>query len=164
MKSTTKPEDLKGNLFKPTQSDFSNEVAYNDHKIKFVCKYARGKKVLDIGCVEHNPENYKSKYWLHKALKEVASSLVGIDLYPPGVSYLQQIGYNITLADSQQFDLNQSFDVLVAGDLIEHLEDFHGFLTSCKRHMHADSRLIILKSITIPSTRAGFALEPFANS
>jgi 2-polyprenyl-3-methyl-5-hydroxy-6-metoxy-1,4-benzoquinol methylase len=143
MKSITNPDDLKGNLFKPNQADFSNEIAYDDHKIKFACKYARGKSVLDIGCVEHNPENYKSKYWLHKALKEVASSLVGMDLYAPGVKYLNEVGYNIICADSQQFDLNQSFDVLIAGDIIEHLEDFHGFLTSCKRHMHADSRLII---------------------
>ena len=43
----------------------------------------------------------------------------------------------------QAYDLGRTFDVIMAGDIIEHLEDFHGFLESCKRHMHNESRLII---------------------
>ena len=35
------------------------------------------------------------------------------------------------------------FDVVFAGELIEHLEDLRGFLNSCKRHMTVDSKLII---------------------
>ena len=132
-----------GGSFKANESDFSGEIAFNDHKIAFAVKYCRNKDVLDIGCVQHNPENYKSKYWLHKALKEVSSSIVGIDLYKSGVDYLNERGFNIIFADAQQFDLGRKFDVIMAGDLIEHLEDFHGFLESCKRHMHSESRLII---------------------
>ncbi len=144
MKSKTRPENIKGDLFIANTSDFSNDIAFDDHKIKFAVKYCRNKKVLDIGCVQHNPENYKSKYCLHKALKEVSSSIVGIDLYKPGVDDLKERGFlNIIYADAQQFELGEKFDVIVAGDIIEHLEDFHGFLESCRRHMHNGSRLII---------------------
>jgi len=143
MRSKTNPENIKGGSFKIDESDFSNEIAFNDHKIQFAVKYCRNKNVLDIGCVQHNPENYKSKYWVHKALKEVSSSIVGIDLYKPGVDYLKERGFNIIFADAQQFDLGKTFDVIIAGDIIEHLEDFHGFLESCKRHMHNESRLIV---------------------
>jgi 2-polyprenyl-3-methyl-5-hydroxy-6-metoxy-1,4-benzoquinol methylase len=143
MNSTTDPSHLFGNKIKASRADFSREIDFNDHKTCFVLNYARNKSVLDLGCVEHDPESYKSKYWLHKALKQVASTLTGIDLYEPGVHYLNKLGYNIVCADSQNFNLHQKFDVLVAGDLVEHLEDFHGFLSSCKRHMHEKSRLII---------------------
>jgi len=143
MKIKTNPENLKGGSFVADKLDFSSEIAFNDHKIKFAVNYCRNKDVLDIGCVQHNPENYKSQYWLHKAIREVASSLVGIDLYQPGVDYLNNRGFNVIFGDAQQFDLGKSFDVIMAGDVIEHLEDFHGFLESCKRHMHHESRLII---------------------
>lgn len=143
MKTTTNPENIKGDSFGVDQSDFSDLIAFNDHKIKFAVRYCKNKSVLDIGCVQHNPKNYKSKYWVHKALKEVSATIVGIDLYEPGVSYLNEHGFNVVCADAQQFDMGETFDVIMAGDIIEHLEDFHGFLECCKRHMHNGSRLII---------------------
>ena len=42
-------------------------IAKRDSKIKFFCKYAKEKIVLDLGCVQHNPKNYLSRYWMHKA-------------------------------------------------------------------------------------------------
>ena len=141
--SKTDPKNLYGKSISALISDFDNEIAFNDHKIRFVTKYCSGKSVLDIGCVQHNPENYKSKYWLHKAIKQVASSVVGIDLYEEGVKYLKDRGWNIVVADAQAFDLKQTFDLIVAGDIIEHLEDFHGFLTCCRNHMNNDSKLLI---------------------
>ena len=143
MKPKTKQKSIKGNSIKAISRDFSNSISYKDHKIKFITKYCVGKDVLDIGCVHHDPENYKSKYWLHKAIREVARDVTGIDLYKDGVEYLRQRGFNIEVSDAQCFDLNKKFDVIVAADLIEHLEDFGGFLESCKKHMRKDSRLIL---------------------
>lgn len=125
------------------KSDFSDEIAFTDHKTKFAVEFCRNKSVLDIGCVQHDPKNYRSKFWLHKALKEVASCLVGFDLDEDGVIYLNQHGFDILVADAQDFDFGRTFDVIVAGDLIEHLGNFNGFLQSCRKHMHKDSRLII---------------------
>lgn len=144
MESKIKQKNIKGNNIKAQYHDFSNSISRKDHKIKFVIKYCKGKKVLDIGCVQHDPENYKSKFWLHKAIKEVAADLYGIDLYEDGVTYLNKLGWlDMEVADAQCFNLNKKFDVIVAGDLIEHLEDFSGFLESCKVHMHQESCLIL---------------------
>ena len=143
MQIKTDPSNIKGISLKANPKDFSNEIAFNDHKIAFVSKYSKGKDVLDIGCVCHDPENYKSKYWVHKALKEISRNLIGIDLYDNGIEYLKKQGFNVLTADAQCFDPNRTFDVIVAGDIIEHLEDFHGFLEICKKHMHIDSRLLI---------------------
>jgi hypothetical protein len=34
--------------------DFSEDIAFRDHKIAFVLRHARGKDLLDLGCVQHN--------------------------------------------------------------------------------------------------------------
>jgi 2-polyprenyl-3-methyl-5-hydroxy-6-metoxy-1,4-benzoquinol methylase len=39
--------------------------------------------------------------------------------------------------------LNERFDVIYCGDIIEHLEDFSGFLSSCKAHLSRDGIIII---------------------
>jgi len=138
-----KTPPLLGNQLPADVGDFSAHIATDDHKTKFVMRYAHGKSVLDMGCVQHNPENYKSKFWLHKALCGVSTDLVGIDLYRDGVEYLRTLGYNIQVADVQNFDLGRTFEVIVACDLIEHLENFDGFLECCKRHLAPGGRLLI---------------------
>lgn len=123
--------------------DFSSQVAISDHKLKFVLSHCYQKDVLDLGCVQHNPENYKSRFWLHKAIKTVAKSLDGLDLYEAGVVYLRNLGYKVHLGDAQNFDLRRNYDVIVAGDIIEHLENLDGFLKSCLRHLRADGKLLV---------------------
>ena len=127
----------------PDIKDFSDEIAFNDHKIKFAVDHCRGKDVLDLGCVQHNPENYKSRFWLHKALAEVSKTLEGLDLYEEGVQFLRQVGYHISVGNAEDFNLGKQFDVIVAGDLIEHLADLRGFLLSCQSHLKPDGKILI---------------------
>lgn len=140
-----KPEKewMLGDQWRADSADFGNEIAFQDHKIRFAATRSAGKKVLDLGCVQHNPENYRSKFWLHKALVKVAGSVVGIDLYEPGVEFLREKGFDVRLGDVQNLDLGETFDVIVAGDLIEHLDDFAGFLDGCKKHLGEDGQLLI---------------------
>ena len=58
---------------------YHGDSAFDDHKIAFVVKYCKDKEVLDIGCVQHDPQAYKSRFWLHKAVKAVAKGIVGLD-------------------------------------------------------------------------------------
>lgn len=134
---------LLGKAFELREKDFGDDVAFDDHKVKFVTKWCLDKDVLDLGCVQHNPEAYKSRYWLHKAIKSVASSVLGMDLYQPGVSYLRDKGFEVVSGDAQDFSLGRQFDIIVAGDLIEHLENLHGFLSSCKKHLRSGGKLLI---------------------
>lgn len=132
-----------GGKTSPDIKDFSEKIAFNDHKIKFAVEHCRGKDVLDLGCVHHNPENYKSRFWLHKALAEVSKTLEGMDLYEEGVKYLQEVGYKIHVGNAENFDLGKKYDVIVAGDIIEHLGDLSGFLVSCKSHLKPGGKLLI---------------------
>lgn len=127
-----------GTLLKP---DKDRQIAWDDHRIKYFSGFCSGKVVLDIGCVHHNPENYLSKYWDHKSLHKVASRVGGIDLNKEGVECLR--GYDIRLADACNFDLREKFDVIVAGDVIEHLDNPGGFLDCCFRHLVDNGALLI---------------------
>jgi 2-polyprenyl-3-methyl-5-hydroxy-6-metoxy-1,4-benzoquinol methylase len=139
----TDPTRLSGSKIATDSRDFGDKPAFNDHKISFATRLVEGKDVLDIGCVQHDPQAYRSQYWVHKALAARAKSLIGLDLSEDGVDFLREKGFNIITADAQNFDLGQTFDVIYAGDIIEHLEDFSGFLESCKRHLRPGGALLI---------------------
>jgi len=101
------------------------------------------KNVLDIGCIQHNWKLYRKKDWLHNQLKEYAKQLKGIDYLKKDVEILQKKGFNIDYANAESFNLNEKFDVIVAGELIEHLFNVGSFLDSVKKHMHFKSELIL---------------------
>lgn len=134
---------LVGDQYPVKSRDLSEHIAFHDHKIKFAMTYCKEKDVLDLGCVQHNPENYKSRYWLHKALAHVANTLEGLDLYEDGIEYLREHGYHVHFGNAEGFDLGKQYDVIVAGDIIEHLEDLRGFLTSCRSHLRPGGKLLI---------------------
>ncbi len=118
-------------------------IAFDEHRIAYVVERIAGKDVLDLGCVDHNADNAMSRHWLHKAIKARAGSLVGLDLSADGVARLNSSGYQVEHGDAQNFALGRQFDAIVAGDLIEHLEDFSGFFNSCKAHLRPGGKLLI---------------------
>ena len=123
--------------------DEVQQTILNDGKLRFFIQNCKNKKVLDLGCVDHSPENYKSGFWLHKAIKSCALSCTGLDFYQDGVDYLNGVGYNVIYADAQNFELPDMYDVIAAGDLIEHLTNFDGFFLSCRQHLINDGLLLI---------------------
>jgi len=134
---------LQGANLKMDPRDISDDIAFADHKIAFLVKYCKDKDVLDIGCVQHDPQAYRGRFWVHKAVATVAKSILGMDLHEEGVSVLRAQGYNVVAANAEHFDLSRTFDVIVAGDLIEHLGDLNGFLKSCKSHLKPGGCLLV---------------------
>jgi 2-polyprenyl-3-methyl-5-hydroxy-6-metoxy-1,4-benzoquinol methylase len=124
---------------------YAEDIDFSDGKISFFMKYARNKRVLDIGCVDHHQKNFFSKYSLHRALKVVAKSVVGLDYYEEGIKAFKELGNDVILADAQHYDLNKKFDVISAGDILEHLENFQGFFESNIKHL-ADGGVIVLST------------------
>jgi len=140
---TTNARRLEGANLKVNPRDFGEDSAFDDHKIGFLVKYCQNKDVLDVGCVQHDPQSYKSRFWVHKAVAKVAKSVIGLDLHEEGVKVLQAQGFNVIAANAESFELDRKFDVIVAGDIIEHLGNFNGFLQSCKRHLKDQGRLLV---------------------
>jgi len=112
-------------------------------KHKPLVKACAGKKVLDLGVVDHDSRYESGNRWLHKDLKKVSKKIVGVDIDEKSVSELNKKGYDIKVADVENFDLGEKFEVIVAGDIIEHLNNVGNFLTSVRKHMNSDSVFVI---------------------
>lgn len=121
----------------------SSKIAWSDQKIRFVTDRCKNKKVLDLGCVQHNPGFADTELWLHKAICAVSDETLGLDLYEPGVKILTKKGYNVVHGNAENFDFERVFETIVAGDLVEHLSNFGNFLESCVKHMDRNSKLLI---------------------
>jgi SAM-dependent methyltransferase len=115
------------------------------NRCDYLADLVRGKKVLDIGCVEHSFENSlkKGSRWLHRRIKENAASVLGLDYETAEVIKMQQAGYNVCQANAESFDLNDKFDLIMAGELLEHLSNPGKFLECALRHLNDGGQLVI---------------------
>jgi len=118
-------------------------IDYKDGKINFFIKFTKNQDVLDLGSVDHFENNWRSKYWLFKAISENSSGLLGLDYYEDGVLALQKEGFNIVHGDAQGFSFDKKFDMITAGDLIEHLPNLDGFISSVRSNLREGGRLVI---------------------
>lgn len=112
------------------------------NKLRWIRKYVEGRNVLDLGCVCHELD-VQDPPWLHGYLCEHAESVLGVDLLPEAIAQLQQRGYNVQCANVEQMDLGEKFDVVVAGDIIEHLSNLGGFLDRVKAHLRPGGVLLV---------------------
>ena len=107
-----------------------------------------GKRVLDIGCIEHTYERSKNnKNWLHGNICTVSKSCVGIDYLQETCKRLNDDGYNVVYGDVtseiETIDKMNKFDVIVCGAIIEHLDNFKGLFDNIKKWLANDGIIII---------------------
>lgn len=132
-------------------STFSNYCNYTRglrrtiEKDSLICQLCEGKDVLDIGCIDHgyNTALELGDKWLHKKIGKVAKSLIGIDLLEEDANLLNKEGYNIIAANAENFKTGKKFDVINAGDIIEHLTNIGEFLENVRLHLKDDGLFII---------------------
>lgn len=103
-------------------------------RLEIVREFCRDKTVLDIGCVHHDLENTDNEMWLHKTVVEVAADTLGVDYLEKEVSALVKRGYKMVAGDvNKPLAIDRQFDVIVVGNLIEHLSNFEGLLDNIRR-------------------------------
>jgi len=108
------------------------------NRVGFLLERCKDKRVLDIGCVAHDLARMDAANWLHGQIAGVAASCLGVDIHGEGVSEMRRRGFQAIEHDLAQglgpLDLEKPFDVIVAGELIEHVESM-GITptTSCLR-------------------------------
>jgi SAM-dependent methyltransferase len=107
--------------------------------------YARGKRTLNVGCTGARPSTGASGEALgrHARIARAASSCVGIDLDAEGVADLQRSGFASIVADACTCSLGQEFEVITAGEIIEHVSDGGQFLTNMRRHLEPEGLLVL---------------------
>jgi len=122
-----------------------------NERFKLIKPYIEDKDVLDVGCCDWCEQLIRGKNmhyeiaegWLHGNIKKYAKNALCIDISKECIEFLKDKGYNAKVANAESFDLNQKFDVIVAGELIEHLSNFQGFFNSAKKHLREDGLLIL---------------------
>lgn len=98
-------------------------------KRELILRHATGKDVLDCGAVQHSWRmSVENPDWLHKSVRDVARSCVGVDFLADDVAELNERGYDIRVGDVLRDAPPGEFDVVIAGDIIEHIEDPGQFL------------------------------------
>ena len=125
---------MKKSVFQPSWVKSTKSTRF--HQLR---KYFENRDVLDIGCAV----GYKKDDWMHKNIKVVSKSICGVDLDKNAVQEISDMGYDVSYADAQSFNLNKQFELVHAGELIEHLENPGGFLSSAKNHLSENGRLLI---------------------
>jgi len=113
------------------------------NRFEVIRRYIENKKVLDLGCVDHDVIREKKDAWLHKNIKKYASYVLGVDLDKRGIKELKKKGYNVICDNVENMNLKKKFDVIITGDLIEHVSNQGIFLENIKKHLKKQGYLII---------------------
>lgn len=125
---------------------------------------SKNKNIIHLGACDHIPlilKKIEKNQWLHKLLTENAKTTIGVDINREAVEYCNELGYDniycynmITNSDDiiakiktiVDNDRGQKIDYIIAGEIIEHLEDPVNFLKQINK-IYADYVKCIIVSV-----------------
>lgn len=118
-------------------------------RLPFIMESCKGKKVLHLGCTNYpyTEDAIEKSMLLHFELEKAAGQIYGMDFDQAGLDILASHGSrNLVRADLEhldELDLDETFDVVVAGEMIEHLNNPGLFLNGIRRFMGPGSELLL---------------------
>lgn len=132
-------------------------------RIPHVADLVRGRRVVHVGFVDAGYQEMQAGAgtWLHAHLAATATSLVGIDLDEAGVEAARAEGYEAHVADCRDPDQIDALglepaEMVIAGEVIEHLDDPGSFLDGLHRLL-APGGLLVLTTPNASGLLNGFA-------
>lgn len=136
---------LEGNEF---SNGYEFKLEENDllSRLEQIIKLTKGKRVLHIGCCDHVPlikEKIQNGRWLQKLLDENCSRVVGIDINEMSINFVKQNKLtesdiycaNIAASDFWEKVPKEEFDVVLMGEILEHVDNPVFFLKEIKKNM-----------------------------
>lgn len=125
-------------------------------RLDHMAAQCRGKVVLDIGCLDETAlVKRDTQHWLHGRIAKVASRVVGVDSSEsiPAAGLETAPNARIHRGDAMRLDpallASAPFDVVVAGEFIEHVSDPLYFLASLRQAL--PGRELVLSTPNGPS-------------
>jgi cyclopropane fatty-acyl-phospholipid synthase-like methyltransferase len=120
----------------------------------FILELSKGRNILHLGCCAspYCEERFNSGELLHLKLLNVANKCAGIDIDEKSIEFLINKGIDnikvgdIELLSSDEFD--SEYDLIVAGEILEHLNNLGLFLSAVTKIMKSETKLLI----TVPNT------------
>ena len=111
----------------------------------------RAGSVLDMGIVDSrrgkrdsgSQLKTKTVTSLFRKICDKNPDTLGVDIDAEGIEILNKHGFNTRHENVITMDLGQTFDTIVAGELIEHLPNPGTFLENMSRHLKPNGTLVI---------------------
>jgi 2-polyprenyl-3-methyl-5-hydroxy-6-metoxy-1,4-benzoquinol methylase len=113
-----------------------NEHAHSGHA-KLLALVGSGKRVLDVGC---------SSGYLARPLVQQRCTVVGLERDADAAEEARAVCEDVLVGDVETMELpfeQGSFDVVLCGDLIEHLRDPEAFLARARPLLREDGLLVL---------------------
>lgn len=115
-------------------------------RVRFIAERCRGKRVLDIGCLDETAlDKQNTTEWLHREIGALATEVTGIDLSDllPAEGLVTGPNSRILKGDGTDPDVAPEIvDIIVAGEFIEHIENPLQFLSRMQRSYPGREMLI----------------------
>jgi 2-polyprenyl-3-methyl-5-hydroxy-6-metoxy-1,4-benzoquinol methylase len=119
------------------------------YREKIIEDFCKGKNVLDVGSVGQNEQ-----YCLWDIIKNSAKTVTGIDLPQaedvaikalnvPAKGVSHSMDERIIRGNMETYEFGKTFDVIVAGDIIEHVSNPGLFMDNVKKHLSKDGKFIL---------------------
>ncbi len=119
----------------------------------------RGKSVLHVGCVDSGLTSARvdSDLLLHAKFAKACSRVVGVDVDVAGLQILTDLGFGDlhVAGDRGLSPVSEEFDLVILGEVLEHVNNPVEFLASYRQNLKPDGKLVI----TVPNA---FCLLTFA--
>lgn len=119
-----------------------------------ICARSHGRRVLHLGCVDAGlvEDRFARGELMHQKLVKVAAELWGADIDGEGIAFLREQGFGNLFAgdiiDGIPELESQSFDVIVASEVLEHLDN-PGLFLDAVRNLMTPSRTELI--VTVPN-------------
>jgi 2-polyprenyl-3-methyl-5-hydroxy-6-metoxy-1,4-benzoquinol methylase len=113
-----------------------NVYAYGGHA-KLLALVGAGKRVLDVGC---------SSGYLARPLVAAGCTVIGLERDPDAAEEARAVCEEVLVGDVETMELPfepASFDVVLCGDLIEHLRDPEAFLVRVRPLLRTGGQLVL---------------------
>ena len=115
--------------------------------------------MLDVGVVEHFAENRDRSGWLHAHLVQAAASCRGIDILVDDVAVLREQGFDVEVHDLTSVPMDERFELVVMGEIVEHLGAPEPFLRNVAASLADGGRLVLTTPNPYMLNRAMHALR-----
>lgn len=127
------------------RADFLEDICFSTdlNRIDYIIETCRGKRVLVVGCVENDADEFLRDGWLHAKIASVATHCLGLDVLPVEVATLLAKGYNMQCHDLTQSPIpTERFGVAICGEIVEHIGNIDGLLRNCRQMLIEGGRVI----------------------
>jgi 2-polyprenyl-3-methyl-5-hydroxy-6-metoxy-1,4-benzoquinol methylase len=125
-------------------------------RLDYVIEYCSGRNILHLGCVDQGvtQDKFNQGILLHERIYQVANSLWGVDNDENGIEWMKGKGYpNLFMANIENLHsipelFQQSFDVILLTEVLEHLNNPGFFLASIYELFEPHTTMLI----TVPNS------------